>query len=280
MASILSSGMSTARDAAMSALTYLEVTDPPLMPQVVLAGFNLTQHPLGVFDLDRLAAKQRMTIGSVRGLLSPAEAKIYLSSDLAPRQEPWIIYHETGHAMIEWHRDALYLDTTHTLSPGVRIQMEREANEFAGDLLFLGPRFAGDARELPFGVASAIVLAERYGASIEASLRRYIESATEQCVCNVFHIATRPDGQRTLTFRYFTRPVRQYGRWTFGREMGQTLSSDDPLSIALNECVLDDGAVHYGTRVDEATGQVYHKEVLSTGHAIFVVVRMLPLRSH
>jgi len=275
LASILTPDVSTARDAALAVLAYLGVTDPPLRPEIVLGGLNLTQHPLPSFDLDRLTRAQRRTIGSVRRLLSPADARIYLSADLAPRQEPWVIYHETGHAAIAWHREVLYLDYAYTLDPSVRTLMEREANEFAGNLMFLGPRFAVEAADLPFGIGAAITLATRYDASIEATLRHYIETSTEHCVCNVFRIATLPDGQRTLTFRYFTRPSRQPRWWRFGRRIGEVLPPDDPLVILLNDGILDTGVVHDETRFDHETGRAYHEQTFSTGHAVFVVVRAL-----
>ena len=107
--------------------------------------------------------------------MDPTAAKVYTSTELAPRQEPWIVFHEIGHAAIEWHRDLLYLDTEYTLSPRVRGQLEREANEFAGHLRFLGPRFEAEARELPFGVPSVLTLNERYDALdrvLDASLHR------------------------------------------------------------------------------------------------------------
>lgn len=275
MVAILSSGVSTAREAALRVLNHLEVTDPPLTPSVVLAGLGLTQHMLPAFDLDRLTRAQRRQFSSVRGLLSPADRKIYLSADLAPRQEPWIIYHESGHAVIEVHRKLLYLDTTHTLSPAAMAWMETEANEFAGDLLFFGDRLTTDARDLPFGIASALKLATHYEASIEATLRRYILTSSERCVCNAFQIIPLCAGLRTLKFHYFTRPTNQRDRWDFGRSIGQALPLDDPLVSLLNRGLLDDGTIQYETRIDFNTGVAYFEQILSTGLAVFVVVQAL-----
>jgi hypothetical protein len=240
---------------------------------MVIDGLKLRLRPLPAFDLARLTPPQRRSFGTVRGLLSPTEATIYLSAELAPRQEPWLVYHETGHAAIEWHRELLYLDTDYTLSQRVRELMEREANEFAGHLQFLGPRFATEALELPFEIDAVLTLAERYDASIESSLRRYIESRTEECVCNVFRILPAEDGRRALQFHYFIKPLRRRAHWNFSYAVGQILPRDAALVQLLNNGNLDGGAIHDVVEYHEATNAAYHQQAFSTGHAVFAVIR-------
>jgi hypothetical protein len=272
MARPLTQPQSPALGTALAVLQQLGVAEPPLSPQHILDGLNLRLRPLPAFDLARLTPPQRRSFGAVRGLLSPADATIYLSAELAPRQEPWIVYHETGHAAIEWHRELLYLDTDYTLSQRVRVEMEREANEFAGHLQFLGPRFAAESRDLPFRLSSALALAERYDASIESSIRRYIETRDEECVCNVFRILPTSGGQRALQFHYFVKPLGRRGHWTFPHAVGQTLPPDAALTRLLNDGSLNGGAIHEAVEYHEATNALYHQQIFSTGHAIFALV--------
>ncbi len=173
---VRSPGLSPACLVATQLLISLGISEPPLHPHVVLAHRHLALEELPAFDLDRLTAEQRRIFGSVRALLSPAEKKIFTSPILSLHQLQWAIYHETGHDMIDWHRELLYLDSEYSLSPQVRKLMEKEANEFAGHLQFLGTRLATEARELPLDLASAILLAHRYNASYESTFRRYVET--------------------------------------------------------------------------------------------------------
>ncbi len=271
----ITGGASTALDTAIAVLRHLEIAEPPLTPKQVLDGLGLTWQSLPAFDVERLTPQQLRAFGQVRGLLDPTAAKVYTSTELAPRQEPWIVFHEIGHAAIEWHRDLLYLDTEYTLSPRVRGQLEREANEFAGHLRFLGPRFEAEARELPFGVPAVLTLNERYDASIESSMRRYIETRAEMCVCNVFRIVAHADGQHALKFQYFIRPVGQRGRWKFPYTVGQVLPPNDELAILLNDGKLGGGIPYEETRFDPSTAAAYQRQIVSTGHAVFVVTRRL-----
>ncbi len=227
------------------------------------------------FDLERLAPEQLTIFGSVKGLFSPSESKIYLNEDLVPRQEQWVIYHDGAHAEIAWHRELLYLDNEYTLGPAVRELMEREANTFAGHVQFLGPRFAAESRELPFGIDSVRFLADRYDASVESSLRRYVETSREECICSVFRIEQHPECGETLRFWYFVKPSGKYTRWSFPYQVGQTLPPDDDLAVLLKDGKLGGGSVYQDTYYDAKTDSAYLQEIFCNGHAVFVLVRKL-----
>ena len=255
-------------------LERLTLDEPPVAPTVVMEGLGLELATLPSFDLERLDPEQLALFGSVRGLLSPSENKVYLSEDLVRRQEQWVIYHEGAHAEIAWHREILYLDNEYTLGFAVRERMEKEANAFAGHVQFLGPRFAAEALELPFGIASARLLADRYDASVESSLRRYVETCREECVCGVFRIGRHPDGrQETLTFRYFVKPVAKQRYWNFSWRLGEVLPDDDTLVALLNGGHLAWGEVYQDTYYDPASKTAFHREVFCNGHSVFVLTR-------
>lgn len=267
---------SAALEAASSLLGRLGLDEPPVTPGMVLEELGLEVGTLPSFDLERLDPEQFRVFGSVKGLLSPSESRIYLSEDLVSKQERWVIFHEGAHAEIGLHTDLLYLDNEYTLGPVVREQMEKEANGFAAHLQFFGPRFAADARELPFGIASVRSLADRYDASIESSLRRYVETCQEQCVCGVFRLGRHADGQReTLTFRYFVKSAGNRVYWPFPCEVGCTLPIDDPLVVLLNEGKLVGSEVYQETYYDQKTKTAYHREAFCNGHSVFFLVKKL-----
>src|SRR5205807_1398731 len=56
-------------------------------------------------------------------------------------------------------------------------------------------RFDEDARDLPIAIKSAIFLAKRYGASVHATLRRYVERNTNACAVLVLERTPLIDGE-------------------------------------------------------------------------------------
>lgn len=262
-------------DAAMRVLDELNLSHPPVKPERVLAGLRLTAEPLPFFDVERLTPEQATIFRSVRGLLCAADRTIYLRSDLSERQAPWVIYHETGHDSIDWHREILYLDTMFTLSPRVRAIMEREANEFAGHLQFLGERFMREAKDLPFGLKSARELADRYEASYESAIRRYVETQTETCFCQVFEIVPAEAGMQTLKFRYFVKPRGNAPFWRPDYRIGERLPLDDAIVQLLNEGKLDGLSVYENTRFDQGQQIAYYEQVISNRYQVFHLTKAL-----
>lgn len=257
-------------------LERLELDEPPITPNIIMEDLGLGLDTLPSIDLERLVLEKLALGGSVKGLFSPSENKVYLSEDLARRQEQWVIYHESAHAEITWHKELLYLDNEYTLGFAVRERMEKEANAFAGHVQFLGPRFAAESRELPFGIASVCLLADRYDASVESSLRRYVETCGEECVCGVLRIGRHADGRReTLTFRYFVKPIEKRTYWNFPWRVGQALPEDDALVTLLNGGKLAGGEIYQGTYYDSGSKTAYHREVFYNGHSVFVLTRQL-----
>lgn len=267
----LSSEDSPAHRVATELLDVLGVTEPPLCPDVVLAGLHLTLEELPAFDRDRLPLEQRRLFGSVRALLSPSEGRVYTSPLLSPRQQQWAIYHEAGHAMIEWHRQLLYLDNAYSLSQQTRDCMEQEANEFAGHLQFLGTRLATEAREVPLDLKYAILLAQRYNASFESTFHRYVETHQESCICRVFRIITLSPCQQTLQYHYYVRSSGPRCRWYFPYAVGEQLPASDPFVRLLNAQKLNNEEVVEEMTVEARTGTAYRHQIFSNGHSVFVL---------
>ncbi len=269
--------LSPACRVATQLLNSLGITEPPLCPEVVLANRHLTLEELPAFDYGRLTAEQRRIFGSVRALLSPAEKKIYTSPILSPHQLQWAIFHETGHDMIDWHRELLYLDSEYSLSPQVRKLMEKEANEFAGHLQFLGTKLAMEARELPLDLASAILLAHRYNASYESTFRHYVETHQEICICRVFRIVGLAESEQTLQYHYFVKPSGLRRHWIFPYQVGQQLPTSDSFVRLLNQGKLSNGDIIEEMTLAVKAGTVYRHQIFSNGHSVFVLTAPINL---
>lgn len=263
---------STALQTALDVLDRLGLKDPPVTPEAILDGLNLSTQSLPAFDLARLTPMQRRQFGSVRGLLSPADRTIYLRDDLSARKGAWLIYHEAGHAFIEWHRRALYLDFDYTLSLAARQRMEREANEFAAHVQFFGSRFAADASDLPFGFGSVLDLASRYNASIESTVHQYIEIQADPVVCLVLQPDWADGGEPTLKAHYFVKPQSSRVHWDFGCEMGDLLKPSDRHVRTYYDGLLSDGGIHEQTVVTPS-GERYLEQMFSNGMSVFILAK-------
>jgi hypothetical protein len=101
------------------------------------------------------------------------------ATDLAG-QQAFKRLHETSHDLFTWQhvddgRDG-FADDLWTLSPKTQILFEREANQGAAELLFQRERFAAVGSDYAVSGGAVIELAERFGSSIHAAFRRYVET--------------------------------------------------------------------------------------------------------
>ena len=74
--------------------------------------------------------------------------------------------------------DAVAVETAQSLK---RKRQEREANEYAAELIMPSPWFFPEARSLPIGVQTLMGLADRYDASREATAVRYSQACPDRC---------------------------------------------------------------------------------------------------
>jgi hypothetical protein len=84
--------------------------------------------------------------------------------------------HEVAHGAFPWQDALAYADDHLTLSWTTKQMFEREANQGGAELLFQRERFAEMAQDYETAMASVVELSTRFGASIHASFRRYVET--------------------------------------------------------------------------------------------------------
>jgi Zn-dependent peptidase ImmA (M78 family) len=132
---------------------------------------------------------------NLRAALSLNDRIVVTHANLGAKRSRFSVFHEIGHFVLPEHRDKLFLDTDETLSWWTRVRLEREANEFAADLLFQGNRFTGEALDAPLSARTALDLAPQYGASYESALRRYVERHVLPCAVVIYDKLTHPTGE-------------------------------------------------------------------------------------
>lgn len=124
----------------------------------------------------------KAALKKVLGLVDLRGKVIYLDTTVLPQKQTFIKLHEVGHDVLPWQRAAfMYLDDETTLDPEVKVLFEQQANQFAAHVLFQLDRFEKDAFDLSMSLRSPLALAKRYGASVHASIRRYVETSKRAC---------------------------------------------------------------------------------------------------
>jgi hypothetical protein len=174
------------RRAAGAVLCDAGLTEPPLPVEALLEHLRLYRDYYDLEDpgfLDRAKLKLRIhgrrlvdILNKVRlqAVLLFDENRICIDEGLPKIKHPWASCHEAGHRILPWHRPYFYADTAETLDPAWQEDLEQEAHYAAARLLFLGDCFRADARDTLPTIAGIKALAKRYGASLTATLRRYV----------------------------------------------------------------------------------------------------------
>ena len=107
--------------------------------------------------------------------------------------------HEVGHDILPWQRELVYVDGDATLSWSTKQWFEREANQAAAELFFQRQLFARVGADYSIGIATIIELAQKFGTSIHAAFRRYVETHSSAVAGLVFEQS--PTTLIPLTFR-------------------------------------------------------------------------------
>lgn len=103
------------------------------------------------------------------------EDRIVLDTQLPKIKHDWSTCHEVAHRVLPWHKTYFRGDTAETLAPDWHELLEAEANYGASEIMFCGPLFRQEARDLAPTWASVEQIAKRYGKSKTATLRRFVE---------------------------------------------------------------------------------------------------------
>lgn len=118
----------------------------------------------------------------VRGFIDRREKVIYLDLSQNQQRQNFIKLHEVGHDTLFWQKKILeHLDDDHTLDPATQEEFEAEANYFASVTLFQHDRFEREIKSLELSIKTPMYLAKKFGASVHASLRRYVECSKKRC---------------------------------------------------------------------------------------------------
>jgi hypothetical protein len=152
-----------------------------------LLAFLRLDHVSFDFQLELpIEAKATVGGGTPRALISFADRLVATDIALHENKARFSVLHEIGHYVLPKHQNAFFVCDDQGLNLSTRLVLEKEASEFAADLLFLGDRFSLDANSRPINAMTIKELANKYRASFEATARRFVEKSFQACMLVVF----------------------------------------------------------------------------------------------
>ena len=156
------------------------------------------------------------------------------------------ILHEIGHYVLPGHvtnlsEDEKIVDEDRTLSVASVIKQEIEANRFAADCLFQLDRFDFHVANMEMNRRNVQNVADDFGASFEATVRRWVERSPNPVGLVVFNPASaKSDAPLTIMYTitsdlfkedYFAKliPGQELGRTSLAYEIFHRFAYDDEM---------------------------------------------------
>lgn len=169
---------------------------------------------------------------NIRAFLWPKKHLIGVYAGLMRVQHRFSILHEIGHYVLpdhldlesgEKHEDDKRNFGVTQVSKRVK-QKEVEANQFAADCLFQLAHFDNHIKSTELTWMNIIDAADLYGASIEATARRWIENTQTECALVVFKPGRDRTQEPLLEIMYSV--VSKRFHYFTGLQSGQTMNRD------------------------------------------------------
>jgi hypothetical protein len=226
----------------------------------------------------RARALLKSAISKVLGVFDAKARLVYVDKTVLRVKQTFLKFHETAHALLPWQRDvyAVIEDCEKTLAPEVSDQFDREANAFASEVLFQLDGFTQEASDRSFGIRVPLELSKRYGASVYASVRRYVSKHHLMCTVLVLEppVFAKGDGFRAKLRRVVSSPAfeERFGTVAWGDEF----TPDDRVGA-----MIPIGKKRMSSPreipVTDANGTVHEcvAEAFSTTHHVFVLVHVV-----
>lgn len=175
----------------------------------------------------------KRALGKVRGALDRRQKLIYVDASQIKSRRNFVKLHEVGHDVLPWQKEVhdLLDDDDKSLSEDTHDEFEAEANYFASVTLFQHDRFHDELSKFGLGLDSSLQLAKHFGASVHATLRRYVEHSRNRCAlivlenisnegavakCNIRNIFQSERFRKT--FGEFILPIELGYTWEFVKD--------------------------------------------------------------
>lgn len=154
--------------------------------------------------------------GKVHAVLDRRRRKVFVDPSIThDGRRRFRALHEVGHAILPSQNAPAHADDYTTLSWLTKVEWERDANQAGSEMIFQRERFTRMANEYEVGLAAVTELANLFGASIQASLRRYAEFHRLPIAAIVLDVS--PCGGEPEAYRRYEAICSRTWEETFGR---------------------------------------------------------------
>lgn len=147
----------------------------------------------------------------LKALYLPDRKRILIDSRLPEPKWRWNEAHEVMHSVVPWHEVLMHGDTIHSLSPACHEEIEAEANQGAGRLLFLQDKFVGLVRDSKPSFSFVKATSRMFGNTMTSTLWRLVEALDTRSrrglPASTIH-RCRVRSERTLSLFYSLTLVR------------------------------------------------------------------------
>ena len=227
--------------------------------------------------LGKIARQPIHSVKKLLGLLHVPSGEILIDHSQHKNRIKFIKLHETGHGFLP-HQKSMYEfmeDGEFEISPETNDLFERETNNFAAEVLFQLDTFEKIAADYENSIKTPIDLSKHFGASIYASMRRYVQSHFASLALGVYNLPKTREGGKESSLRrmpmYSPSFIKKFGQAKFPNPCNR----NDFLGEILVSGKLE---THHRTILPDVNGDFYEAalHVFSNSYEKFIM--LIPLR--
>lgn len=243
--------------------------------------FVLTTNYKNIFNftskMEKVARPNIYGIKKLLGLLHVPSGEILIDHSQHENKKTFIKLHEAGHGFLP-HQRRLYEimeDGKLELDPDIEDLFEREANNFASEVLFQLGKYEKIASDYTISIKTPIVLSKKFGSSIYASMRRYVQTHFSALALGVYNKVNNIVGGPIFVLRR----APMYSQ-TFLKKFGSAIFPDpcsicDPLGNIMNSARLQ---TYHQCNLKDRNNNIYtcSLHIFNNFYEIFILI--IPLK--
>lgn len=199
----------------------LGLRDPPVPYDPILEYFGLELHWIDHQSELEFERQKGYKVEIPALLCRRTDKPVILVREMDRRTRQRLsVFHECGHFDIPWHGENDYLCECGVNNVQVLKSLEKQAYEYASNLIFPRRLFFGDAADLRESLETIEILASRYDASIEATAIHYVKN--HPGICAIVYISRNTDsdaGNYPFVVDYSVVSKRFHGFWKKGHKL-------------------------------------------------------------
>lgn len=154
----------------------------------------------------------------IQGVVHLDSREVYVQPELHELKQRFVLAHEAGHAVLPDHRIVFaHLDDQTRLTPDLNDLLERQANQFAIELLSKGDLLLKEFDDSSPRCSAIGELADKYSVSRQATARRVAEDSQQEIAVALGFRAFSGQGPLMSPKVYCSRSFEQRMRWRSGR---------------------------------------------------------------